>query len=468
MLTEIARRCQTLAVQKNINFEVQDQLCCSESGDTLFILVDVIKMEQVIRNLIVNSIKFTPKGGSITVLFRHETSPALTGAGASSPLPDSERSFERRCTIFKALLKKTKGWCLKRQKIYVEPEGNIRMKDSSSQAKNDKKAGKAYCLFGTICIDITDTGVGLSPSQLKDMFGKFVQFNANHLQGGGGSGLGLWICKSIVEQHEGIITLKSDGLGCGTTFTIRMNCYLDPECSKNQLQHTIEMNSKNNVSGRSFQVSVAYNSLALTNLTTSFNMHKASEFQNILKTSASQEISRSSSESNFNSLHQCSEPLELTSRDRGSYVQTTENKHIMTSPRIFCSLNILVVDDSNMNRKMLKNIIQKISLDLDEKHRKSCHFEVFEADDGTSALEMIKARTYSLILIDNIMTNMNGPHAVKQMRKFGYRGLIMGVTGNVSETDINGFIAHGANAVLKKPVSIEMLFQVFHDLASQK
>jgi len=464
MLTEITTRCHTLAQQKNIKFEIQNQLCCSDSGDTLFMLVDVIKMEQVIRNLIVNSIKFTPKGGSIIVSFRHETSSVLPRAGALSALPSSERFFER-CPIFMALLKKIKGWWLNKQKIYAESEGNIIIKDSSSQATNDKKTVKAYCLFGTVCIDITDTGVGLSPSQLKDMFGKFVQFNANHLQGGGGSGLGLWICKSIVEQHEGIITLKSDGLGRGTTFTIRMNCYLDPVRSNTQSQHTIEMNSRHKVSGHSLQDGTACNLLSLTN--TSSNKHKVTGFQSALKSIPSEEISHSSSGSDFSSLHRCSGPLELCILKAASSVHTLENKQSMSSPRIFSPINILVVDDSNMNRKILKNIIKQISLDLDKNYRNSCHFEVFEADDGTTALEMMKTHPFSLIIIDNIMTHMNGPEAVKQMRQLGYRGLIMGVTGNVAKTDIDDFITQGANAVLKKPVSIEMLFQVFVDLISQ-
>ena len=44
-------------------------------------------------------------------------------------------------------------------------------------------------------IAITDTGAGLSPTNLLRLFGEGVQFNANGLQGGGGSGLGLFITK---------------------------------------------------------------------------------------------------------------------------------------------------------------------------------------------------------------------------------------------------------------------------------
>ena len=44
-------------------------------------------------------------------------------------------------------------------------------------------------------ISVQDSGAGMSPANLTRLFGEGVQFNANGLQGGGGSGLGLFITK---------------------------------------------------------------------------------------------------------------------------------------------------------------------------------------------------------------------------------------------------------------------------------
>ena len=64
---------------------------------------------------------------------------------------------------------------------------------------------KRPSLNGIEVVEVTvdDSGAGLSPADLGKLFGEGVQFNANGLQGGGGSGLGLYITKgkSTVDNH---------------------------------------------------------------------------------------------------------------------------------------------------------------------------------------------------------------------------------------------------------------------------
>ena len=84
---------------------------------------------------------------------------------------------------------------------------------------------KDYTSTGVIIIEVKDTGHGMSVEHLKDLFKEGVQFDVNQLQAGGGSGLGLWISKGIVELHGGQITGESEGIGLGSTFTVMIPVY---------------------------------------------------------------------------------------------------------------------------------------------------------------------------------------------------------------------------------------------------
>lgn len=82
---------------------------------------------------------------------------------------------------------------------------------------------------GEIVLCVEDEGAGLSPEQQSKLFGAGVQFNVNELQAGNGSGLGLFIAKGIIEQHEGTLVCYSAGLGCGTSFTVTLPLYNIPD-----------------------------------------------------------------------------------------------------------------------------------------------------------------------------------------------------------------------------------------------
>ncbi|SNQ61682.1 PAS domain S-box protein [Candidatus Methanoperedens nitratireducens] len=67
-------------------------------------------------------------------------------------------------------------------------------------------------------ISITDTGIGIPHDQLSRIFERFYQIDGSNSRKYGGAGLGLSICKSIVESHYGSIWAESDGNG--STFHI--------------------------------------------------------------------------------------------------------------------------------------------------------------------------------------------------------------------------------------------------------
>lgn len=67
-------------------------------------------------------------------------------------------------------------------------------------------------------IAIKDTGVGMNQEVLENIFEPFFTQNRT----GKGTGLGLTISHKIIQQHGGEIEATSEGLGCGSVFTIRL------------------------------------------------------------------------------------------------------------------------------------------------------------------------------------------------------------------------------------------------------
>ena len=71
-----------------------------------------------------------------------------------------------------------------------------------------------------VAVSVADEGRGVSAEELPQLFRKFFRINgADGKTEVGGEGLGLAICKGIVEAHGGRIWAESDGLGFGTRFT---------------------------------------------------------------------------------------------------------------------------------------------------------------------------------------------------------------------------------------------------------
>ncbi|MGG6265982.1 ATP-binding protein [Leptolyngbya sp. AN03gr2] len=83
-----------------------------------------------------------------------------------------------------------------------------------------------YCCQrdGIAEITIADTGIGIDPSQRDHLFEPFVQADGSIKRRYGGTGLGLTICKRLVELMGGQIWIASRGVGHGTTVTFTLRC----------------------------------------------------------------------------------------------------------------------------------------------------------------------------------------------------------------------------------------------------
>jgi PAS domain S-box-containing protein len=71
-------------------------------------------------------------------------------------------------------------------------------------------------------VHIEDTGVGIPPDMLPQIFELFTQVESSRAQAQGGLGIGLSLVKDLVALHGGSVQVRSDGPGKGSVFTVRL------------------------------------------------------------------------------------------------------------------------------------------------------------------------------------------------------------------------------------------------------
>lgn len=136
----------------------------ASSQDIPLTMADPERMHQVLVNLLNNAIKYTPRGGSVTVTTRttNEIAPATVMSAQHSASSDT----------------------------YI------------------------------LC-EVKDTGIGIPEDEKAGIFQQFFRGRKAVASDRGGTGLGLYLVKTIVEQHQGAIWFTSrEGFGSAFSFTI--------------------------------------------------------------------------------------------------------------------------------------------------------------------------------------------------------------------------------------------------------
>ncbi|MBD1849172.1 response regulator [Leptolyngbya sp. FACHB-711] len=139
---------------------------------------DFNRLQQIVLNLLTNAIKFTPQGGSVEVRL--------------------EQVGKRH------------------EEISSRAASNIADQTSANALPLTPSLPHSYAQ-----ITITDTGIGIAPDFLPQVFQRFCQDSQN-VNAKEGLGLGLAIVKYLVELHGGTVTVASGGKGQGTTFVVRL------------------------------------------------------------------------------------------------------------------------------------------------------------------------------------------------------------------------------------------------------
>ncbi|MFL1468294.1 sensor histidine kinase [Paraclostridium bifermentans] len=88
-------------------------------------------------------------------------------------------------------------------------------------------------------IEISDDGIGIPQNKLNSIFERFKQVENNTIRSGEGSGIGLYLVKSLVDMHGGDIAVESE-LGSGTTFKISIPVELEEEYECNIMEKNLQ------------------------------------------------------------------------------------------------------------------------------------------------------------------------------------------------------------------------------------
>jgi PAS domain S-box-containing protein len=165
------------------------------------------------------------------------------------------------------------------QLIVSIPDGdNIRIHGDSSRliqvfvnllenAAKHSKAGTGIELTAVledhvVVISVRDYGTGIAPEMLESIFHKLSLASDTFERGSAGLGVGLTLVKTLVELHGGTVVARSEGLGKGSTFIVRLPSAADRSSSK-----TMPSTERGAVSARSFKVLIVEDMRALRVIT---------------------------------------------------------------------------------------------------------------------------------------------------------------------------------------------------------
>jgi two-component system, sensor histidine kinase len=99
---------------------------------------------------------------------------------------------------------------------YTDIGGHIRTKlDVAHTAQGD-----------AVRVVVSDDGIGIAPEVLPMIFGLFAQASVSLARSRGGLGIGLTLVRTLVELHGGVVEARSDGLGRGAEFEVRLPLHL--------------------------------------------------------------------------------------------------------------------------------------------------------------------------------------------------------------------------------------------------
>jgi len=352
---------------------------------------------------------------------------------------------------------------------------------------------------------IKDNGIGMTPSQLKNIFNSYAQATDSTAREYGGTGLGLSIVKSLVDIMKGDIHVESKKHH-GTTFVLHLKFHTYKEKEKrfyrlpskeylnrrilivdksqsnikkltkafsyfNYVVHTIP-SFHDTVLDANIHFDIVIVNKALVDeqaLEIIQNMKKEDKTKFILFSDSVYELDKNLLEKLDVDEH-LSRPftqedvLELLKKIcTVSKPQETKNDESKTPQKDklkeLGKRKILIAEDNRLNHKVLQGILSGTELEL-----------TF-AEDGQEALEKLRDDrvTYDLILLDINMPKLNGYETAMEARKIEkyQQTPILALTADVMQDAINKCYEAGMQGHISKPIIINNFYEKLYNLLNK-
>ncbi|KHA61976.1 histidine kinase [Vibrio variabilis] len=311
-----------------------------------------------------------------------------------------------------------------------------------------------------LILTVSDTGIGMSESQLGQVFNEFTQADDSISRLYGGTGLGLSISQSLVELMGGKIDVESE-LEKGTTFTVRVPVMLmeqKPKVPTAATGQKVRVQASNEFAERLIKRELInadlYDEDAEMTLTyLSGREALANEALNrhhIVLCNATMALDQ-------DDVFRVSKPYDFFSVANaiGSMAMGAERVPDTDSQSFPNSLRVLVVEDMEINQIVAQKMLSLLNVDATI------------VNNGQECLDCLQNQEFDVIFMDIQMPVMDGLETLKQITRhqLAPNSAIIALTANTFDSDVNAYLSAGFDDVLAKPFQLEWMREMLEKYA---